>query len=723
MDQPNNLNDEESSLLARLEEIRAKKREMAEQERIKADIERAHAAALEEDIERSKIVVISGFEIIGDRLHFKVSDFRPDVINILRTVPSRQYNSIDETNSVKVEAWSSLMQQLVNLPRLTITFTDEEKSSIELWKPAPKYKIDIDTRGLRIEVGPRGSEYKVLEIPGQSYLREKKYFRIPFREAWRIPEQLPEDDILYSKEAEEYIHNQIEKRFKLDQIATGQVEPEEITLNGFGFKKFQNQAVAFIEANGGSGLDCLEMGLGKTPVALAVAERAISRGEIKKVLLILPAALKPNWYRELVKFTGQRPYEITGEKLNDYDIAQVLAGPHRYYMISYDTISVKSKIPGYIKFNEKGEKIEYPETEKYLWIDVIKMAGFGMAIVDEAHYIKNVGSNRSQGLRILAEHIPRWHLLTGTPLVARPADLWTPLYMVDQDMAGAYETFVTHFTGYTKASARNEKELRELLKTIMIRKTKKDVLKELPPINRIIREYELTDKAKAAYALALDGLYADLDKWDGNRQNTQVITGILAQLMRMKQICSADKVEYISDLAIQLYDETEDDALHKKVLIASQFAMTPPIVGNIASRLGDEALHFTGQQDPQERMTIVDQFQSDEEKHFLVASLKAVSEGLNITAAGSVINVDFDWVPKTHHQFEGRAYGRLSDLHSISSYYVVATGTIEQDIMALLEARLIMIDSVVDETEKARIMDASIVMEIISKLKGRKKNG
>lgn len=708
--------EEEAKLLARLEILRA---ERTAKEQYLKDWD----AAIKDDetleakkAELSKAVTLYDIEIIRDSLHFKVDSPREDVTTVIRNHKSTKLNYINDEWTINVSEWYPLTQELYQLKNIFIRYNKIKENEIKEWKAAPNYHVDMDNRGFIVKVGPLGSPYLLRSITGAVFDYSKHHFRIPFTESWKIPAEFVKynaEGVEYTPEAKDFIEKQLTLRSTLDQIAERETPLEPITMrDGLTLKDFQAVTVEYSEAAGDRIVCGHEMGLGKTPIALAVFERVAARGEGKKFLIVVPASLKPNWSREIRKFTNFVPYELYGSTPSNFDMAQILAGEYRYYIINYDILAEVTKIPEKFEKNDAGEMIKTEAKERFLWVDILNAGGFDGIAVDEAHYCKNVGSYRSRAVRELVS--PRILLLTGTPLLNRPSELWPLIAMIDKDVAGPYETFVKNYTIDGK-HPRNVDELREVLKPIMFRKTKKDVLKELPPINRITREYQLSSTARRQYDMVLDGLWADIKRWDGSSSGTEVITSILAQLLKMKQVCAWDKTAYTADLATELYDQSSNG--HRKVLIFSQFVNSPECVSNIAARLAPESLWFAGGQEVHKRMDIVDEFQTNDEKHFLSVGLKAAREGLNITAAGSVIFNDLDWTPANHHQAEARAYGRLSDLHSVNSYYIVSEGTIEDDIMELLEAKLNIFNAIIEGTEEAR--DSTIVMELIKRLKER----
>lgn len=673
--------------------------------------------ALKIEAERQTAITIDSFSIVGTRLFFKIhaEQYPPQAFShVLRAEPSRNYNMETGINSVEVSAWKSFSEKLQKAhDNLIINYTPDEIEAITKYKEPSAYVVKMDHRSVIVHLGPKAVTYTISDkIKSAEYNYASRTFRIPFIDAYKLVETLADKSVDWDKDVEELLEQQIKNRARLDAVAIKTSTDIEIPLKeGMKLKDFQAVSVEFVDAANGRAAINHEMGLGKTPCAIGTIEYR----QTKKNLLVVPAMVKPNWMRELNKFsTGGSVYELLTEMPTDFDVAQVLAGGHRFYVITYDALSTAVKVPAKERI-EDGKKIVTDATIRYPWVEILNMANFECIVLDEAHYIKNVDSNRSKCVRMLKSRdiIP----LTGTPVLNRPQELWALLNVIDKDVAGPYETFVNHFTIGGK-SVRNVEELREIMKPYMFRKTKKDVLPELPKINRIIRDVELSADARKRYEKALAGLFEDISGWTGSTE-PQAINSILAQLLRCKQICAEDKIDYVADLATQVYDETDPEDSHRKVIIVSQFSDSPPMIKQIASRLGNEALYFTGAQTPSERQDIVDRFQNDPEIKFLVFSIKAGGVGLNITAAGAMIFTDLTWTPADHQQAEARAYGRLSDLHSLNAYYLLAPNTIEVDINNLLQAKLDIIEQVVEGAEASRDnTGGSIAMELIRKLKG-----
>ena len=424
-----------------------------------------------------------------------------------------------------------------------------------------------------------------------------------------------------------------------------------------------------------------------------------------RTLVIPPAGLKVNWTREINRFTGQSPLVLYGENPSKFLISELLAFKHEYTIINYDILSTKVKHSVPIT-TASGQTLQTQAQWIFPWIEILNALQFDLIVFDEAHYTKNVGSNRSLAARMLKAK--RVIFMTGTPVMNRPSELWPMLTVIDPDRFPSYENFIwTHGDKYPT----NVKMLRDSLKNILIRRRKKDVMKDLPPINRVYEWHELSEGGQVLYKKAKQGLYIQLAAWNPAMPGSeQAITNLLTEIMRLKQICAMDKVEAIADSALELSDSDSEGT--GKVLIFSQFV---PVVNEITKRLGHEAIAYTGECDKDERVKIYDKFLADRTLKFFVATWQTAGEGLNLQCANNVVFADLFWTPANHQQCEERAYGRLADPHPINSYYLICADTIETWIQELLAAKLQVIEQTVEGLDVDR--SASIANDLLKRLK------
>jgi SNF2 family DNA or RNA helicase len=657
--------------------------------------------------ELAQPITVTFTEIRGNFLHFKNEPYRADLLPAIK-VEGRIWKSADMTNAIPFGSYQKLIENLKALPNLTIKYAEGIERQINEELFSPDFQCDIEAKYFVVRCSRKAYTYHLRQIPGSNFDYNRNLYTIPLSEGWRLFEfSKKESSFAWTDAAKEFVIKQVENRLTLDSIAQATDIPDfEIAPIVTIPKGYQKVGTRFFELNGGRGILADEMGTGKSFQMLMLIVR-----NKYKALIICPATLKENWLREVKKHAPHlTTYTCQGETPMNYDVAKIISSKPDVVIINYDILGSKVEIKDNTVVG--GIKTRWP------WAEVLNLVGFDIAILDEAHYIKNTDSKRSQAARKL--DMPRAISLTGTPILNRPGELWPLLHLADPITFPAYETFKNQYT-YDGKTVRNAEELKQLLKPLMIRRLKRDVIKELEPINRINHYFELSEKGRKLYDRVLGGIFEVLAEWSPTDAGSEKkVTNILAQIQRLKQVVAIDAIEGTSDLATQIFDASPEEGETNKVLIFSQFKATTYA---ISQRLGGESLSFVSRTPTEfvtlhysEQQKLIDQFQSDPSIHYLCVTEKTAKEGHNITAAKAVIFNDLFWTPAAHQQAEGRAYGRISDLHTIDSYYRIGTNTISEKILELIGAKLKLIEQVIEGVDKIRA-DESIVHDLIKSLK------
>jgi SWI/SNF-related matrix-associated actin-dependent regulator 1 of chromatin subfamily A len=641
--------------------------------------------------------MIPHFEIVSfdpsrDKVSIKINVLEDEYLNFIRSLPRRVYNHSSQTNEIP----SSSLQEFYNRAdekEYRYTISDELSREIDDYFKRADFKLTLDARRGRIVIAPNRPNLKPLYQSGlTTWAMEYERYSVAISEAYNIPSIIPVYNptvsFEYSPEVKEVLAREASRRANLFALSSATDAPEVADDISFSLRPFQKVAKKFALHLDGRAILAYDMGLGKTPIAISITE-ALQLAQ--KVLVICPATLKTNWRREIKKATGLDASVLSGASPSVLTIQAMMNPDIKYHIINYDIL---------------GRGTRDKESKQFVsdWARTINLMSFDMIIVDEAHYTKNMDSGRSKAVRDLKS---RYMLpLTGTPVVNRPAELFPLLHMVDPVNFPSFESFCGQWLYNDGKSVRNENKFREMLAAYMIRRRKEDVIKDLPMIERFDRFIELSGAAESAYSKALEGIYVSLRNPDYQRD----INNILVQLMRLKQIVADDTVQHTVELAREIYEETS-----KKTLIFSQFVST---CHDIHSRLGTESLCITGEDSDDSRYKKIDAFQSDPNIKYMVLSTKAGAEGITLTAAHYIIFNDLCWTPKDHRQAEARCYGRMNDLHSATAYYMQAEGTVTETIMAILRAKMDIIEKTVDGINKSAAEGQSIITEFLTKLKG-----
>lgn len=424
-----------------------------------------------------------------------------------------------------------------------------------------------------------------------------------------------------------------------------------------------------------------------TAIAIAQAERYNER-----VLFVCKADLKTNIVREVKKFTGKDVAVFSGIVPDGMAVDYMVGTKKQQYnVINYDIIgrAVKDK--------------DDPSQEVMPWVQLINLAQFDRIIFDECHYMRNIDTQRSKGGR--NSHSPKVMLLSGTPIVNRPGEMFPVLNIIAPITFYDPTAFLKQWTT-DGIHIKNPSKMHKMLKRYMIRRERD---KSSDP-NRIPQYTELSPAAQKAYAKVMAGLYEALRKPNYKSE----VHNILTEMLRLKQICSDDKVDFTVSLTEDALEETEAFPWNK-VLVFSQFKDSQ---GEIAARLGPKARIINGDVTDKARYEIVDKFQDP--KSDVKVIVTNITEGLTLTQAYTTIINDLWWTPKDHLQAEGRAFGRINDPHGGNSYYVLCENTIEDAIWALLEKKLKIIKTVIEDvyTKEKGYEDESLFEGLINLIKG-----
>ena len=659
-----------------------------------------------------KVVMIAGAMVLVE------SEYREDLLALYRETPGRAFRG-DKQNQIPVSEWKAFVLKAAALENVHVMIPKDVRDELEWHVSAPVWLVSLGKNWFECRYGPHAMQTPMYSVPNAEYKRELKLWKVPLTEGWQLYEKLKEiDGVVYEDDAQEFIVKQVEARAMLDKIAKmtrGEKYLDYDFGNGHKLREFQEVGAEFAEAAQGRCIIADEMGLGKTWQSLAYAVKNNMR-----IFVICPASLKANWARQIRTLSGVRPTVLQGGEPSQHDLIKFITEPPQFSIINYDIVGRAMKFK---KETRDAQGFMHEDNqERYLWVELINMSKPDLVIVDEGHYIKNMDSNRSKAVRMIK--CPRVIFLTGTPVLNRPGELWPMLTMIAPEQFPSNETFLKQYT-YDGKTAKNVEELRVLMRPLMIRRLKKDVQKDLPPVNRIVEDHELSEKALKLYRKIEAGIYISIDKYSASGQGgTEMgIASILAQITRLKQVCAIDKIEHTAELARETYDQSDENS-DRKVIIFTQFKA---VAYHIQQLLGeDEALCFVHRTptdyitaDNAKRDELVQRFQKEAQWKYLVVTEKTTKEGHDITAAGNVIFNDPFWTPAGHDQAEGRAYGRLDNPHTINSFYMItAMGgeSIEEWIMELLQSKMRMINEVVEGVEAGR-GDVSVVMELISKMK------
>lgn len=660
----------------------------------------------EEEAKKNFFINISKFNQLTNRVHIKLSSFDDELVNYLRYKTDRVWNE-SVGNIVSINYLKPFLEfvEKKNDPKYKIVWETKSLEAYEIWINLPDINVSVIEKGsyIQLEFGPRITTEYIYR-----YIKERipsfdnqlgRGYRFAIAEFYLFPatidflfefqlKPLQKDfKLVYSDEAKELLLQQLERRRLINELANAADAPEIANpfINNYDLKPHQRVAVKFAELGGNQirALIAYDMGTGKSAIGIALAER---HPEWKRILIICPASLKTNWKREIKKFTGQDAYIFSGVEPDDLDINAIADNVHRYFIINYDII---------------GRAVGIKADKVMKWVALFNVFQPELIIPDEAHYIKNLDSNRSKG--VLSLKVKNIIPMSGTLIVNRPSELWPNLNLISPESFSSPTSFAYQFTN-NDGTARNVKQLHDMLSTYMIRRTRKDVYGDKIHIERIPFSKELSPKARENYTKILEGIYISLRRPDYQRN----VTSIFAELIRCKQTCSADNVEASASLALDAFNETE-----KKVIIFSQFKESQYGIQNI---LGTQSVVVNGEVKDEQRYKLVDRFQDPKDPiKFWVTN---ILEGLTLTEGHTVIFNDIWWTPKDHNQAEGRCFGRDNDPHGGNSYWIENENTIDQFLNGLLLQKMAVFGEIIDGIKQSQEDQTGIFSQLIEHLRG-----
>ena len=447
-----------------------------------------------------------------------------------------------------------------------------------------------------------------------------------------------------------------------------QLEPDTIApvplgvLEGVlrGYQKHGVYWMHFLARNGFGGVLADEMGLGKTLQALAFLQGlAASRGGAS--LIVCPSSLVQNWAREAGRFTpGLRVLALEGTERHGR-----MAG------LAEADLAITS----------------YPllrrDAERYRGLE------FRAIVLDEAQHIKNPDTQNAQaamGLR--AKHRL---VLTGTPLENSVRDLWSIMNFVMPGYLGSRSDFKERYEQpiLQGESAGAKSRLSKRIRPFLLRRTKRDVYKELPEKLEQVVYCQLTARQAEVYNRLLEQSRRQINELSGAKDANKGRMMILTALLRLRQACCDLRLLGIPDLKqeqasakLELLDELLREAIDggHRVLIFSQFVSMLQLQKEALEAAGIGYCYLDGQ--TKDRMAVVDRFQNDPDVPVFLISLKAGGVGLNLTAADTVVHFDPWWNPAVEAQATDRAH-RIGQERVVTSYKLIARGTVEEKILNL----------------------------------------
>lgn len=487
---------------------------------------------------------------------------------------------------------------------------------------------------------------RIRSLPGRTYHAEQRCWSAPIRPD--IINKLRTWNYRFDEQLNKYV----------DRIQQRSAEIENIAIPGLRgtLFPFQAQGVTFIEFHNGRAIIGDEMGLGKTIQALAWLQL---HPEKRPVIIVAPAIAKLHWERKAHEWMETPDVEILSGTRPWLPKSKIV-------IINYDILPA--------------------------WVTMLRIYDAQVLIADEAHYFKNNRSKRTKAIKQLARFIPHFIPLSGTLAKSRPIELYNPWQLVDPVSCPKYPYFIqrycnAHFNGFAMdiSGSSHLDELHERLGTVMIRRLKKDVLKELPP--KIYSYVPIDINNTEDYTHAEQDFISFVRKFKGDTAALRASRAeAFAKTETLKQLAVRGKINNAIDW-IKEFLESE-----QKLVV---FATHTATIDSLMSEFSDVAVKIDGSTLPILRQQAEDRFQTDPAVRLFVGNMQAAGVAITLTAASNVAILELPWTPGDLDQATDRCH-RITQRDSVTVHVLLANNTIEERIAQLLDQKRIVLNKILN---------------------------
>lgn len=653
--------------------------------------------------EIDKVAIVNNLEkkiSICDVDISRISEAVEDVIKLLvknqKNLKVRASYYLDESNLIIMQeklAKEFIMQDLLQLAsKYRVVGTDKlRKYNIKAVKPKVigKFSHSIDFLEGEIELEIEGEKFSILDVlssykkdsyimlsDGTSALINKKYIeklerlfkdndkkkvKLSFFDL-PLVEELIEDKI-FSEEM-----NRTRDFFKgINNIKDYNIEPPKVKAKLREYQEYGYKWLSYLIDNNLGGCLADDMGLGKTLQAISVLTRLHEKKGTKS-LVIMPKSLIYNWESEIKKFSPKLKVGIYYGNFRNRDIIKKSG----VILTTYGTIR-----------ND---------------IEIIRDYDFDVVILDESQNIKNVNAQTTKAIMLLnAKHRIA---LSGTPIENNLSELYSLFRFLNPSMFGTMEEF-NNFYAIPIQKENDQEAIEELKKKVypfILRRIKKEVLKDLPDKIEKTMYIEMNPEQKKLYEERRNYYYNMVHSQIKENGIGKTQFFILQALNELRQITSCPEAKSVGVtsskrevLINNILDAVENG---HKVLVFTNYINSIKNICEDLDKYGVKYLSMSGS--TKDRQLLVDKFQKDSKYKVFVMTLKTGGVGLNLTAADTIFIYDPWWNKTVENQAIDRAY-RLGQDRTVFSYKLILKDTIEEKILQLQESKIKLLDNLISE--------------------------
>ena len=423
-----------------------------------------------------------------------------------------------------------------------------------------------------------------------------------------------------------------------------------------------------------------DMGLGKTLQGLTLLSHYREQGPS---MVVCPKSVLTNWVQEAERFTPQLTM-IDLEASSDRIATINAAGANDVVVMSYGMVTRLAETLNEIDWN--------------------------CAVLDEAQQIKNPQAKRSKV--VFGLQAAHRFALSGTPVENHLVELWSLFSFLNPGLLGDLKSFRSKYAQAAKQE-QDMLRLKTLVSPFIMRRTKAEVLTELPAKTEVVHHIELSNKERTAYEAVRKESLVNLKS-----ESSRGVVEVFAALTKLRQICCDVSLVFDSmkgedstklSEAQSLIEEALDG--DHKVLVFSQFV---GVLKRFSAQLTQSNIGFSyldGKLTTKQRQAAIDSFKDGTNSVFLI-SLKAGGTGLNLTEADTVIHIDPWWNPAVEDQASDRAY-RMGQQKPVTVYRLVTKNTIEEKIIALHHDKRDLADQVLSASSTSKTLDPTMLLSLL----------
>jgi len=462
--------------------------------------------------------------------------------------------------------------------------------------------------------------------------------------------------VVIRPEVEELVENTFDNQLLKDIEEKHSVNYDLLKIKPYNYQK---QGIEFATFKKGA-IIADEMGLGKTLQAIATA---VAKKEIfgfKKVLVICPASLKSQWKSEIERFTNEKALIIHG-KPKEREV-QYFDAEHYFLIANYESI-LRDQI-------------------------IINQADFDFLILDEAQRAKNFETKTSVSLKqIKTKHTL---VITGTPIENRLTDLYSIIGIFNQSFLGplwefSYQHYLFDPNKPNKINGYYDlNQLKNKLRSVLIRREKREVLNELPNLQQIDMPIGFTQLQSDYHASFSRGISRIVNK---KFLTPYDLTKLQQLLTSMRMVCDStflideetNESPKLDELKYILLEKLDLKNTNRKIIIFSEWVKVHKLIGKLLREINIGFVELTGKVPVKSRGKLIEKFDTDENcKVFL--STEAGGVGLNLQMADTVINFELPWNPAKKNQRIGRIDRLGQKNERLTVFNFITRGTIEERI-------------------------------------------